>query len=291
MLQFIDFHTHSLEYGINSNSNLPLSSILNSPAISESDAPSYSRNLLEPTILAIPSLDYSEYLGLTKISSYCAVGLHPWFLGQNININSRLSNSRLEAPHNYDFRHNLDEIMHQLWLIAQNSAVIAIGECGLDRYHANSVNHLYPSIDLESQIMAFAAQIELSESLEKPLIIHCVKAFNELISLKQKHRPRMPWLVHGFDRKDDLRRSLAKHHINVSFGASILNPKSHSALAMAAATEEQLFFETDAQSKFTIMDIYHQAALIRRISLEKLQEQLRRNLCYLFNINFLNLKS
>ena len=30
------------------------------------------------------------------------------------------------------------------------------------------------------------------------MVIHCVKAFNELIELKKKYRPQMPWVVHGF---------------------------------------------------------------------------------------------
>ncbi len=246
-------------------------------------------------IVTITSLDYSEYhnqdlsqdLSVSGPLSFYSIGLHPWFLEPNLQQHNQSTN--LLHAQNINA---LEQLMQNLWQIAQNERVIAIGECGLDRHygsknpstlHWNSPDSLATTIDLPLQMLAFSAQIELSETLQKPLIIHCVKAFNELINLKQKHRPRMPWLVHGFDKKDDLRRSLAQHGIKVSFGASICQPKGLIQSVIAAVPLEQLFLETDAQTKFTIKEIYQRAALIKQVAVEQLQEQLWQNFTSLFN--------
>jgi TatD DNase family protein len=48
------------------------------------------------------------------------------------------------------------------------------------------------------QRIAFEEQVAISEETEKPVIIHCVRAWDELLSVQKKLKPRMPWLVHGF---------------------------------------------------------------------------------------------
>ena len=56
-------------------------------------------------------------------------------------------------------------------------------EAGLDKL---------ASADILLQKEVLIRQILLSESVGKPLVIHCVKAFNELIELKKRYRPQMP---------------------------------------------------------------------------------------------------
>ena len=60
--------------------------------------------------------------------------------------------------------------------------------------------------------------ILLSESVGKPLVIHCVKAFNELIELKKKYRPQMPWVVHGFRNNLHIACQLMQENIYFSLG-------------------------------------------------------------------------
>ena len=88
-------------------------------------------------------------------------------------------------------------------------SVLAIGEAGLDR--------LGPA-DILLQKEVFVRQILLSESVGKPLVIHCVKAFNELIELKKKYRPQMPWVVHGFRNNLHIACRLMQENIYFSLG-------------------------------------------------------------------------
>lgn len=92
---------------------------------------------------------------------------------------------------------------------ARHPSVLAIGEAGLDK--------ITPT-DFLCQQEVFVRQIRLSENVEKPLVIHCVKAFNELIVLKRKHRPRMPWVVHGFRNNANIGRQLMQEGIFFSLG-------------------------------------------------------------------------
>ena len=97
---------------------------------------------------------------------YYSVGIHPWKVPE-------------AAPEDWE----------KLERAAGHPSVLAIGEAGLDKL---------ASADILLQKEVFVRQVLLSESVGKPLVIHCVKAFNELIELKKKYRPRMPWVVHGF---------------------------------------------------------------------------------------------
>jgi TatD DNase family protein len=67
--------------------------------------------------------------------------------------------------------------------------LIAIGEAGFDKLRGS---------DLETQRRAFELQVEISEEIRKPLFIHCVRAWDELLPAYKRLRPRMPWLIHGF---------------------------------------------------------------------------------------------
>ena len=68
--------------------------------------------------------------------------------------------------------------------------VIAIGECGLDRRSP---------ICMKTQEEILDVQVGLAEELRKPLIIHCVKAYSELIAVKKRTGSSVPWIIHGYN--------------------------------------------------------------------------------------------
>ena len=54
---------------------------------------------------------------------------------------------------------------------------------------------------MELQLAVFKEQVKLSEKLGLPLIIHCVKAMDELLAVKKEFRPQQAWIWHGFRGK------------------------------------------------------------------------------------------
>jgi TatD DNase family protein len=137
---------------------------------------------------------------------------------------------------------------------------LAIGEIGLDKLKGP---------DFNTQTLVFEKQIELSESLELPVIIHCVKAWNEMKILKRKLKPLQPWIFHGFSKVSILDEVLSEGFY-VSFGEAIL--KNKKLLDVASKTpNEKVFLETD-DSEVPIEMIYHEFAKAKQITLQELKK-------------------
>ena len=78
--------------------------------------------------------------------------------------------------------------------------MLAVGEAGLDKL---------AEAPLTLQIEVFEYQARLAEEANKPLIIHLVKAVDELLKLKQKIQPVKPWIIHGFRGKRLLQKNIS----------------------------------------------------------------------------------
>jgi len=118
--------------------------------------------------------------------------------------------------------------------------------------------------------------IQLAESLRKPLVIHCVRAYEELLSLIKKLQASIPLIIHGFARKPSVLAPLLKAGFFISYGTAILAPKSAAAQSLAQTPLEQLFLETD-DKVLPIADLYARAAQIKGISLEALEAAIQSN--------------
>ncbi|WP_305239557.1 TatD family hydrolase [uncultured Muribaculum sp.] len=96
----------------------------------------------------------------------------------------------------------------QLQAQATLPQVKAIGETGLDKNH--------PSPECQTQLLL--EHIALSEKLKKPLILHIVRTYNEIIQLSQQVNPTQPWIIHGFRGKPQLAAQLLSHGFYISLG-------------------------------------------------------------------------
>ena len=154
-----------------------------------------------------------------------------------------------------------------LWLqeisVAENC--VAIGECGLDGLI---------DVDEESQEKAFQAQIEIANSVKKPLIIHCVKRFSQL--LKFRKMSKVPMIVHGFNKRKTIGDDLLKNGLCLSFGKSVLYNVNLQDFVKHLPIEK-LFLETDS-SDFEIKELYQKVADLKKISLEDLTQKIKENL-------------
>lgn len=134
--------------------------------------------------------------------------------------------------------------------------LIAIGECGLD---------FKVDVDVNIQKSVLVAHAIIAKELHKPLILHCVKAINDIIDLKKKLHSNVPWIIHGFSGHAQLAEQLIKENFILSFSKSILKESSKSIDALKVLPKGTFFFETD-DSPSTIYEIYKQAAVIREES-------------------------
>lgn len=148
-----------------------------------------------------------------------SAGLHPW----DTALPDEVADARIEE-------------VSRLALLPE---VVAIGECGLDRLRGAS---------LDRQEALFRRQAEISELTGKPMILHVVKAFPEIIRLRKELRPSQRWVVHGFRGKRQLAEELLRAGFDISVG------ERFNADAVAAIPPGNLFVETD-ESRLPIEEI------------------------------------
>lgn len=147
---------------------------------------------------------------------FYSVGIHPWNTDGDITAQIEL-----------------------LTKVASNPAVVAIGEAGID---------LLKGGPMFRQLQAFNACIQISESLQKPLIIHCVKAYDVIAGLHRDLLPSQQWILHGFRGNPQIARMLTDKGIALSFGENF-NPES-----LRVTPVNIMFAETD-ESSLPIEDI------------------------------------
>ncbi|WP_336688114.1 TatD family hydrolase [Chryseobacterium bernardetii] len=141
----------------------------------------------------------------------------------------------------------------------------AIGECGLDSL---------VSIDQKIQEDVFVKQINIANEVKKPIIVHCVRKFYEVISFKKK--AEQPMIMHGFNKKKKIAEDLLANNFYLSFGKAVLYNLSLQDI-LKNTPLDKFFLETDNED-FKIEELYLKVSEIKEISLEDLNEQILENL-------------
>ena len=161
--------------------------------------------------------------------------------------------------------------MNELKMQSKKQNVLAIGECGLDRIC---------EIPYKLQQEIFKQQIIWANEIAKPIIIHCVKAHDEVLQLLNDNPCNVPVIFHGFNNKKEIADKLIKKGYFISFGKALFNPSVE--IVFNTIPLENIFLETD-DSDADIESIYCQAARIKNISLNQLSLQLKKNFKKVFN--------
>ncbi len=144
-------------------------------------------------------------------------GLHPWFI----------------ADRSPEWLKTLEH-----WLVQYPQA--GVGEIGID--------HKCEEYDERDQESVFLAQLKLAQRLERPVSIHCRKAWGRLIALLDEvgTLPR-GMLIHCYGGSAEIAQALVKRGAYISFSGSITRPNNRKAgPAIRAVPEGRILIETDA---------------------------------------------
>ena len=155
--------------------------------------------------------------------------------------------------------------------------LLALGESGLDRLC---------DTPYDLQLQVFREEVSLSEELQKPLFLHCVRAIDDVLRIRKELNARQPWIWHGYlgkaqqlQRLLDLPSSLRGEKeggFYFSFGTKFNTE------ALLACPLDRLLLETDDDTQHPIADLYAQVAQLRGISLDTLIRQMHENFHVLF---------
>ena len=184
----------------------------------------------------------------TAIPHY-SVGIHPWYIDEK----------RLES--------DLKCIAEKLQL----KACLALGECGLDKRI---------EIPLETQIQVFKQQLALVKQSNKPVILHCVAAYQEVIAIKKELYIQNPMIIHGFSKNEQVAKSLLDSGFYLSFGKYLLrNPELETVFKVIP--NDKFFLETDTIEE-TIEEVYAKASKIKNIAINELKQIVKNNYEFVF---------
>jgi TatD DNase family protein len=176
---------------------------------------------------------------------FYSIGIHPWYIvGDRVEADLGIIESKL-----------------------QEKNCLAAGECGLDKRIA---------IPLELQQTVFEKQLLLAQKYNKPVVIHCVAAFQEVIDTKKRLNISVPMIIHGFSKKEQLAKQLLDNGFYISFGKYLLrNPELES--VFASIPNNRFFLETDTVEE-TISDVYTLAAKYKNTTVTEIQKEIKNNL-------------
>ena len=186
---------------------------------------------------------------------YYSIGIHPWFIVE-------------------------DSVENDLAIIESKiieSNCLAIGECGLDKRI---------EIPMELQKMVFEKQLLLAQKYNKPVVIHCVAAFQEVIEIKKRLDISVPMIVHGFSKNEQVAKQLVDKGFYLSFGKYLLQSKSLGTtleMVFKNIPDNRIFLETDTVED-GIEKVYDLAAEIKGIPVSEMQEIINRNFTEVFKI-------
>ena len=146
-----------------------------------------------------------------------------------------------------------------------------VGEIGLD---------FACDVDRARQIAIFEEQLLLAKRLGKPVILHCVKAFEQTMKILKKYTLQAV-IFHGFIGSKEQAQQAISEGYYLSFGERTWHsPKTIEALQITPL--DRLFVETD-EADTTIVKQYLEVTQVKQISLNELQQAILKNHNRIFN--------
>jgi len=183
---------------------------------------------------------------------FYSIGIHPWYIvAERIEVDLVIIERKL-----------------------QETNCLAVGECGLDKRI---------EIQLDLQQSVFEKQLLLAQKYKKPIVIHCVAAFQEVIEMKKELNITVPMIIHGFSKNERIAKQLLENGFYLSFGKYLLrNPELES--VFKSVPNDRFFLETDTVEE-GIEEVYTLAAKYKGITVEELQMQIESTIKNVFDLS------
>ena len=215
----------------------------------------YNNHIDNNEFVEIQNIDVDNIVNV-DVSHFYSIGIHPWNLkSQKFKISEIQKLGDFESGCLGDLN------------------FLAIGECGLDRVCG---------VDFEIQKEVFIKQIELSERIAKPLIIHAVRTYPDIISIRKETKAKQVWIIHGFQGNEQSAEQLLKHaDIYLSLGDVLFKNEVRAKQLLQIIPTGGLFFETDVAER-KISDVYEKAALLSGLEMDKLRNDIFNNFVKIF---------
>ena len=167
-----------------------------------------------------------------KEGVYAAIGLHP----------SHLVEQDVEYKENEEivkYKSKPEEFDYGFYLnLAKNKKVVGIGECGLDYYRTSDESFK------EKQKEVFIKHLELAKEANKPIIIHCRNAHDDLLKILHLAVKPPSGVMHFFTGNLEQAKEYIELGFYISFSGVITFAKNYDELVKQIPLEK-ILIETD----------------------------------------------
>lgn len=194
----------------------------------------------ECQVLNVDALDAEVVERASQVGLPFSVGVHPW---------------RADAA-----EEQLREAYLRIERCALADGFVAIGECGLD---------WVSNVAREVQMVVFERQLELANRLSALVVLHCVRAFEEVMcALKRKNVKRA--VFHSFIGSAQQAERVVREGYLCSFSPrSLVSARTCEAIRSVAPSA--ILIESD-ESDEPIAAVYERIAELRDCSIEELRQ-------------------
>jgi len=175
--------------------------------------------------------------------------------------------------HPRDIADDIEDVLFTARDLAHTETVVAIGPCGLDRSSRTG---------WAEQIHAFEDMVSFSELVCKPLLVHCVRAHADVVTLNRELQTVQPWVVLNFIKGPDTLERLVEAGIYVAFGSAIMQDGAATD-SVVAIPADRLFLATGDDASVSVKQLYERVAQLRGCTVQDLCTQIEHNYESVFN--------
>lgn len=221
----------------------------------------------------IPTIGASNWrrvmaLAASEPDLFFALGVHPCFVA--------------DQP---------EDVMAQLETLAAErpAGLVAIGECGLD-----GRSHLVQ----EGQLALFEAQVRLAMEMDLPLIVHSVRANDDVLKILRRYKPAKGGVIHAFSGSLHQAERFWQLGFKLGIGGTITYERANKTReAVAAMPLESLLLETDSpdmplsgaqgqrNSPLSLLKVLDELASVKRLPAEHVARVLCESTYDSFHLN------
>lgn len=179
--------------------------------------------------------------------------------------------------------------LEKLEMLLQNKKTIALGEIGLDYHYDLSPRNIQREL--------FLKQLDIADNYNKPVIVHCRSAYEEMITMFKNYKKIPRGVIHSYAGTVEEAKTFLDMGFYIGIPGTVTFPKSDKVKEVVLETPiEKLLIETDcpyrAPQKFRgkrnepayVVEVLKEVAVIKNISFEEAAKITTANALKLFNI-------
>jgi TatD DNase family protein len=185
-------------------------------------------------------------------NQFFSVGLHPWF-----ELN--------------------DDLFTKLGEYLKDENCLAVGETGLDRVRNEN---------FDKQKNFLAKHFELALKHQNPIILHCVKAYQDILEMILENKFSLPIIFHDYNGSvQTTERLLKEENIYFSYGDKLFKEDSKGFQSLPIIPFDRILIETDEIQK-TIEEVGQHLAQVRGLSNRDVSTHCTKNAQLILNFSY-----